>query len=552
MASPGVVFEQKPKFLTVKDNPRFTTEEAERIERALQPHGVVIVASPNYMPYDARLRAMPYLRNGLATAFGDEALRADESAPNGFVAKVDGSLRVNSEERVSMLLGGHKAGLGTSVYAVETPANLDSEEKIRAAIKDNHELPQLIAPWHAVSLERTQDENGVNHFAIFVTANDVAAARALARWVRAHQDGSSGGGMELDDIVTSPQYTQMLKAAQCKRDIIAAQYAAALGLRLKQATPTHTTMHFSIVAQQPLAHGTHHSFVPPTGAKPEEMYVVYNNTANTANAYGGVLVAHGTQDGHTLLESAAPKHDGHLKNTKEWQQANFLSHLPADSVRYNEQSEVAARHRNAADKASREAFDARVAWRSDLGERLHPLADDKYNGLTDRFSKAWLERFNAPDEPPLQHTQFKTVTAQLPDMPTHYLSTPQLAALAVLDETPNSLPVDVESDLVASIPRKWNTIREPYQKLLDDSNPRGGTGGAGASATRARKNRAVKLASIFENAYENDHDDEMQMLRSGANAFCSVPGHDHANSAPLSAPHTLINLDKRLIVLLTK
>lgn len=540
--APPTLEQQKPKFLTVKDNPRFTTEEAERIEKALQPHGVVIVASPNYMPYDAKMRAMPYLRNGLAMAFGDAAIAADEASPSGFVAKVDGSLRLNNEERLAMLLGGHKAGLGTSVYAVEGPLVFDTEEKIRATIKDNHDLPQLIAPWHAVSLERTQDENGNNLFAIFVTANDVAAARALGKWVRSHQNG-----MELDDVVTSPQYAHMLRAAQCKRDVIAAQYAAALGLQLKGKAPTHTTMHFSIVAQQSLAHGMHQSFVPPTGAKPEEMYVVYNNAANTAGAYGGVLLAHGTQEGHTLLESASPKHEGQLKNTKEWHQSNFLSHMPADSVRFNEQSEVAARHRNGGDKASREAFDSRVAWRSDLGDRLHPLADDKYNAVTDRFTKAWLERFNPPEEPPLHHTQFKTVTAQLPDMPTQYLSTPQLAELAVLEETPNSLPVDVESDLVASIPRKWNKIREPYQKVLDDLN-RGGA----AAAARARKTRAVKLATIFDNAYENDNADEIQMLRSGANAFCAIPGHDHANSAALSAPHTLINLDKRLIVLLTK
>jgi hypothetical protein len=285
---------------------------------------------------------------------------------------------------------------------------------------------------------------------------------------------------------------------------------------------------------------------PPTGAKSEPMYVVYNNTANAAFALQGSTIGHGVLGGHTLVESSAPKPDG-TGQTVEWHQKDFLSHLPTDSVPFHTvHSKVAARHR-AESEESKKAFDSRVTWTSDLGDaHLHPQADEKFNAMNDPFSARWLEKLNEPDAPPLHQTPYHVVTAQLPDITTQHLTVNQLAALARNDATPANIPVNIDSEIVGRVTANWNKIRDQYAQIVAGDGKATSVG-----QRRDTNNNKAKLSNIFSNAYENTHSDEIQMIASGAQALCTIPGHAHANAATLTPPATVINIDKRLIRLLT-
>jgi hypothetical protein len=287
---------------------------------------------------------------------------------------------------------------------------------------------------------------------------------------------------------------------------------------------------------------------------------VYNNTANTDFALQGVSINHGVVGGHTLVESSVPKktHGGGgtsptaAATSVEWQQKDWLSHLPTDSGQFHTvHSQVAARHRNESehggasngqnDKA-RQFFANRVVWSSDLGDgTLHPLADQKYNAMNDPFSAKWIEKLNAPDDPPLRQTPYKVVTAQLPDITTNSLDTAQLAALARQDATPANIPVNIDSEIVGRITKNWNKIREPYSQIL-----------AKDSKVATRRDNKAKLDKIFTNAYDETHTNEMQALLSGAQSLCTNKSHAHVNQTALTTPGTIINLDKRLIRLLTE
>lgn len=534
------------KFLKFKGTPRFneSTDQA-RIETLFEPHHVVVVVGPNYARGDERLTRMSGTRGALERAFGAAAIKADAEAVSGFTMKADGSMSINSDERFAHVLGGYNAGLATSRYDVaQEPTHLQAEDEIAAANRAARDsLPQLPLPSHQVSLERTQDDAGADHYALFVTANDPAAARALRDSVRAAPP-------TLHDLAQSQQYKEMLAAAQCKRDAIAQQFARAHGVKLTSARPALTTPHYAIATENALAHGTHDSRAPQTGARTEDMYVVYNNTANTAHALKGTLVSHGVLGGHTLLESSSPKSDGLAPGappTVEWHQKELLSHAPIDSVAHHTvHSQVAARHRGASERDG-EAFAKRVVWSSELGQQhQHPHANEAFNSLTDPYSAYWLDKLKAPGEPPLRQTHYKLVTAQLPDVTTQHLSVDELATLARHDATPLNVPVTIDSELVGRITSKWNEVRDQYDRVLQSDAK-----ASGATSAAARRDNRAKLDGIFRNAYENDETSEMQMLASGATSLCADSTHQHANSTKLAPPSTVINLDKRLIRLLT-
>lgn len=535
-----------PKLTAFQNTPGLNVEsDQKRFSTLFEPHHVVVAVAPNYVSQDNQLLAMPGAKNALTAAFGQEAIAADAAASSGFALKVDGSLALNSEERIAHIIGGYNAGLATSRYDVEEePAHLLTDEQIAASHEDARDrLPQLISPHHRNSHERTQDANGNNKWSIFVTANDLAAAKTLRQTLK--KKIADKQPVTVHQLVSMPEYKKLADASQCKRDNIAKQYAEAYNVKLSSARP-HTTEHYSITPENVLAHGSHASLAPQSSAKTEEMYIVHNNTANTDLALQGVTISHGIIGGKTIVESSVPKKTPSA-STVEWQQKDWLSHMPTDSGQFHTvHSQVAARHRNETDNngkndKSKEFFANRVVWTSDLGEaHLHPLADEKFNAINDPFSAKWLEKLNTPGDPPLRQTSYKVVTAQLPDVSTQHLDAAQLGALARQEGTPANIPVNVESELVGRITKNWTKIRDPYSKIL------------AKEAKMTRRENKAKLENIFANAYDESHTNEMQALTSGAHALCSDKTHSHANTAPLSPPGTTINLDKRLIRLLTE
>ena len=541
----------QPKLQAFRNTPGLDpVADDEKFSTIFAPHRVVLVAAPNFTTGDERLQALPSTKNALAAVFGQKAIDVDASAASGFALKADGSMKLDDAMRISYVTGSYNAGLATSRYDVAgSAAHLLDETTAKSSNENARDLlPQLISPSHRVSLERSQDINGNNSYSIFVTANDIAAAKTLRQTIE--QRAAERNTMTLHELVESAEYKRMLDAAQCKRDVIAQHYATAHQLKLTSSRPSHTTAHYSIAAENTFAHGQHESLAPPTGAKSEPMYVVYNNTSNAAFALNGSLVSHGILGGHTLVESSTPKPDGASGQTYEWHQKDFLSHLPTTSVAFHTvHSKVAARHRNESDE-TKKAFANRVVWTSELtAEHVHPQADEKFNAMTDPFSARWLEKLNEPEAAPLRQTNYHVVLAQLPDVTTAHLTADQLIELAKDKSAPANIPVNIDNELVGRITQKWNQIRDPYAALVagDAASSTKGNG-----APNRDPNNKARLRSIFSNVFENRHADEMQMTLSGAHALCTLPGHAHANTATLSPPGTIITLDKRLILLLAQ
>lgn len=461
---------------------------------SLGQHLVMVAVAPNFDV--ASPSASPTLHRAfdVQRQFRETVSSRDKPLPNGYALKLDGSMPIDSKERLDYVLGGWNQGLGTSLYKVTgLPPNLNnaSDDEIAQLNADvRSKLPHIISPSHRVSLERTGNAFDKDQFGLFVTANDVAASRRLHQYVAAR--AAKKDPLTVETLMSSAEYKLLHERSQCARDTLASQYASAFGIQ-HSAEPMLTTQHYTILSANSLAHGTHASPVQQQAAREPRFFVVYNNASPTHEAHGGLIVSHGVMGGHTILEAA---------RGEPWQQPRFLSLMPANSVEsYDGHTQLTAEHRNATER-SKAAFDARVTWHSELGDEFtHTSADEAYYSMNDAYSQRWLAGLSPTHNGPLRQRQYNLVAAQLPSVSTLYASPEQLGIMSRLEQTPRNIAVAIDNPIVPRITSNWDYIRKQGYK--------------------------GELGQIFSSTFDNDEDDGFRVLSRAS--VCLNKAHAHSN-----------------------
>jgi hypothetical protein len=473
-------------------------EEHEEVKksllRALQPYAVHTALAPNFDAQPESASAFLHRAFDVSAQFNDARVRAGAAAaaaaaadsgtetakpvPRGYAIKVDGSMPIDSEERLRHTLAKWDQGLGTSMYAVKSlpdalkrGASDDAIGKLNADAQDS--LPDIISPSHRVVLARTSNAFDDDEYALFVTANDVAAARRLYQYTAAR--AASDTPVTVATLASSDEYQLLHTLSQAARNELAQQYAGALGVEI-EAEPLRNTTHYSIVSANRLAHGTFASRLPQSGAREPEHYTIYNAASPTyeADQDTGVLLSHGVMGGVTLLTQADADDN--------WHQPQFLSLIPQDSAAaHDEHTQIAATHRKESDR-SLQAFQSRVAWRSDYENTLHVNSNERFYALSDPYSKRWLDKLSPThSSAPVAQRHYTMVSAQLPSISTIYASPAALGALARTVGGPSQIAVALDNPLVQRIPLLWDPVVRP-----SDYN--------------------VELRNVFANAYEEPQD----------------------------------------------
>jgi len=460
--------------------------------RSLAPHVVHAALAPNFDA--ASLSAAPTLQRAFDTSAAFKAHSgapaAAERVPSGFALKIDGAMAIDSAERVQHVLGGWNQGLGTAVYRVAAmPTELSgAAANDDAAVRRMNEaaadaLPQLISPAHRVALMRTSSALEDDHYALFVTANDVPAARRLVQYTAAR--AASDRPLTLGTLAESAEYEHVLQSSAAVRDMLARQYASATGMQLVEQSgsgalvPERTTLTHYVARANDLAHGAHDSLAGAHTGHESEFYVVYNSASDASQAARGAVVAHGALGGATLLSNADPaaSADG------GWQQPNFLSLLPAHSgARHATHTRHTALHASANERA-RAAADARLAFHSDLGAGVpHPNADEPHYSMQDPYTTKWLDYLSpsiGDDAIPLDQAHYTFVAGQLPNISTLYASPAMLGRVARHSAAPQNVPVALDNDLVSRIVPLYDAVVKPSKY-------------------------SASLAEIFRNTYEQE------------------------------------------------
>lgn len=569
-----VRFFKHPRVLAFYDHASSACQE-------LSPYAVHAMLAPNFKV--APLSAAPDLERGFDTGLSLAAAGAGAAAvakhqtknskekplfPRGYALKIDGALPLSTQERIYHALPAWDAALGTSMYKIEKiPDALKStDDAVVAALteKAQDKLPHLISPSHSVSIGRTSNAFDGDSFALFVTANDVPAARRLVQYTATR--AKHGKPLTLEDLILSPEYESLHKTSQAMRDYIAERYAAAYGVQLKKGEQAHTTLTHSASRADDLAHGAHES-LNIHRARESRYYTVYNDATDASRAQEGrVVLQHGIMGGHTVLAN---------RDGKAWYQPHFLSVIPSNSVEaYDGETKVTAIHADD-DARTKRAFAARVAWHSDLGTKFpHSAARQYYNSMGDQYTTHWLSHLSplsttTGGTAPLEQKSYTLVVGQLPNISTLYATPEELAALSRFKSTPESVPVALDNQIVSRIPILYDTaIRQSgYPLSLDrifrdtytmDSEP----------GTFGRLYEHSALDSDDDPTLFVDADQYGLSRRTGCSATQSV-GHADAEWLPLTPEElnqlrlqaglhperrpsqTIINMDKKLLRLLT-
>lgn len=494
------------------DHPRVTQgkEVIDAMVDSLAPYVVVAAISPNF--HAGATAASPTLQRAFDVGKLNLTLPLNGKngvhpptktlMPNGYALKIDGTMRIDSKARLDHVFGGWNQTLGTSVYPVQSmPDNLRKADdaqfaKINADIKDK--LAKIISPTHRVTLEHTSHSLDGDKYALFVTANDVPAARQLYQHTAAR--AASGDALTLEALANSDEYAKLHERSQCARDTLAKNYADALGVNLAAdantgaVQPSLTSLHYTITQSNSLAHGNHKSSVPQSAAREPRFFVVYNDASPAHDSNGaGVVVSHGIMGGHTVLNTA---------EGQAWQQPKFLSLIPATSgLKFDGHMQAAAQHRTQTER-SQCGFRSRVVWHSDLGDEFpHAHADETYYSMHDPYTLRWLERLSSPHGGPLTQLVYGTLAGQLPSVTTLYAAPEELLQMSQLEETPANVAVALDNVVVSRITVRWDTLIRPSGYKLD-------------------------LASVFANVYEDSDDNGFRMLSHPT--MCTNPAHAHS------------------------
>lgn len=484
------------------DHPR-TTQHANTINEmvaSMQPYVVAASIAPNFNV--SKPSASPTLHkafdvDGAFDAASGLGTERELPVPTGYALKLDGSMPIDSKERLSHVFGAWNQGLGTSMYKVKgvLPATLKSASdadvaRLNQSIKAK--LPMMISPTHRVMIARTNNAFDDDEYALFVTANDVPAARKLYLYTAAR--AATAKPLTVETLQTSKEFAMLDERSQCARNTLAEGYASAAGVTINADAPDLTTRHYTIVQSNTLAHGNHESPVPQYVAREPHFFVAYNNASPTHEAHGGLIVSHGITDGYSVLES---------ENNEAWHQPKFLSLMPATSVEVTEgHTQIEALHRNDKTTRSKAAFASRVVWQSDLGDEFgHGSADEAFNSMQDPFSQRWLARLGPPHGAPLKQRHFNMIAGQLPSMTTLHATPEELAMLARIPKTPAQVAVALDNPIVGRIHAMWDTVIEPggYKVEIDD---------------------------VFKNKYKADDNSGFRMLQ--RSTMCLKSSHAHA------------------------
>ncbi len=457
--------------------------ELERMLHAFQPMVVHASAAPNFTA--TPLVAAPDLQRAFdieshfAAAASGTQQQEQHLVPSGYSLKIDGALPIDSRERVEYLLPRWNIGLGISAYNIEELPDVLKGASNDDAIalltqKARESMPHLISPSHSVVVGRTQSTFGGDSYVLFVTANDVAAARRLYHYVAAR--AASKTPLTLEELANSNEYASVLQQSQVARNEIARQYAAAHDIRLQQPIKAfHTTLTHVITPAVDSAHGAHKS-LPIYRTRASRFYIVRNDTADASHALDGmVAVHHGIMGGVTLLVNPAGG---------PWHQAPFLSALPSSSVQaHSEHTRATALH--AEDSIEyRRTLAARVVWHSDLGDKLaHTGTLPRYYSMADPYTTRWLHQLGPYGTAPLTQKHYSFVIGQLPNISTLHATHDELARLARYSGTPANLPVALDNPIVSRIVALYDPV---------------------ISVSDYAKKNAVTLDAIFRNVFDID------------------------------------------------
>lgn len=462
-------------------HPRHTEfgADLERMLHALDPYVVHAAAAPNFTV--APLVAAPDLQRAfdIEPHFTIESPAHQGGRPilSGYSLKIDGAMPLDSRERVEFVLPHWNTGLGTSAYKIEElPSELKGASNDDAIAlltqKARDSMPHLISPSHSVVVGRTTSTFGGDSYTLFVTANDVPAARRLYQYVA--RRAASKSPMTLEQLVKSNEYESVLRQSQKARNSIARQYAAAHGIRLAQPLePYHTTLTHVITPASDLAHGAHKSLAMHR-TRTSRFYIVRNDTADASMARDGmVAIHHGIMGGITMLLNPAGG---------PWQQAPFLSSLPTSSVEvYQGHTRATALHADDAHEY-KQTLAARVVWHSDLGQKLaHSGAHQRYYSMSDPYTTRWLQQLGPYGSAPLTQKHYSLVTGQLPNISTLHATHDELARLARYSGTPTNIAVALDNPIVSRIPVLYDPV---------------------ISVSKYAEKNNVTLAAIFRNVYE--------------------------------------------------
>lgn len=451
-----------------------------RVGNEMSPYLVEAMLTPNFN--SGPLSAAPSLQRAFDTgpAFRQRELLAGRNAfrttfeqqlsmPRGYALKVDGAMPIDSEARVYHALGSWNAGLGTSMYIVKAlPASWQSgndQQVIASCNQDARDsLPHLISPSHRIALTRTSDPLKGTGYALFVTANDVPAARRLVTYTGTR--AASADPMTLENLLTSREYEDVLVRSQLVRDHMAQQYAKAYGVELdNEGVAVHTTLTHSASPANNLAHGAHASLPIHTGRE-SRYYVLYNDAVDTSRVHDGqVLLNHGIMGGFTMLKNGGDLSEQKIQKSQAWVQPHALSAMPSSSVEAHE-TETRARAMHTEESArTREAFAARVVWHSDIGFKFpHSAARETYNAMTDPFTATWLNKLapaqqhSADGVVPLAQQSYTLVVGQLPNISTLYATEDELARLSRHSGTPKNVPIALDHPIVSRVPALFDQV----------------------------------------------------------------------------------------------
>lgn len=395
-----------------------------------------------------------------------------QPVPRGLAVKVDSAMPVDSEERVFYALGGHNAGLGTSMYWVESvPEVLRSgdEDAIKKANADaRDQLPHLMSPSQKIALGRTSVAFGGDKYALFVTANDVPAAGRLVRYTAAR--AASKAPWLLEQLLESPEYSDLQLRSQAVRDAFAQQYADAHNLKLASTggalCPAHTTMAYSASLARDAAHGVHDS-LPIHETRESRFYVLYHDASDASQASdGNVLLHHGIMGGHTMLShkraGGGSGTSGGGSSAGPWFRPHMMSLMPTHSIEAYEGHTLAKALHTNRDDSTKKAFKSRVVWHSELGDRfIHSASHEVYYAMTDPHTAEWLTKLSPTDGRaplPLEQEHYTLIAGQLNNISTVHMSIDELAQLARKKATPQSIPVSFDHPVVARIPALYSQV----------------------------------------------------------------------------------------------
>jgi len=459
--------------------------------QSMAPHVVHAALAPNFDA--APLSAAPTLQRAFDTSaafkaraqggsVSGEPFATDKLVPSGYALKLDGAMPIDSAARVQHVLGAWNQGLGTSVYRLaELPKTLKSAAlNDDSAVKQMHEdaadaLPPLISPSHRISLQSASNVLDGDHYSLFVTANDVPAARRLVQYTAARAAGDTP--LTVGMLADSAEYEHVLQSSAAVRDMLAQRYADAIGATLVRSeasgklVPEHTTLTHYLTRANDLSHGAHDSMPDAVRANREsDYYVLYNDASDASAAARGAIITHGALGGATLVSNADPA----ASTDGGWQQPNFLSLLPAHSGKYAEgHTRHTALHASANERAV-QASRARMAFNTDFGPKVpHPDADDPHYSMQDPFTGKWLDHLSpsaGDDAIPLDQVHYSVVSAQLPNISTLYASPSMLGKVARHKASPENLPVALDNELVGRIVPLYDSVikRSKYPASLDN------------------------------------------------------------------------------------